>query len=306
MEKKNNLPNLIISGVHKSATTSVFDYLSAHPNIYGSLKKEIHYFTPLIYGKGLEEEEKYTRYFKDYKDESFLLEASPSYLYGQEMIIDKMKELLPKDHRVIMILRKPANRLTSFFKKLSTRGLIDEKFNLQMFFEQSLGHFERNEIEDTYIHRAVREGVYVNVLEPWIKAYGDRLKIIFFEDVKRDTKNCIEDISDWLEIDKTFYADFDFQISNKTRKVKSKSMQRIARGINLGFEPILRKNPGLKQKISKIYQRFNTSNEAILIDEDFKLQISAFYKPYNIALGQLLDKYNLNHASWTKNEKIEA
>ena len=38
---KQNLPNLIIAGAHKAATTSLYTYLAAHPDIYGSGKKEI-------------------------------------------------------------------------------------------------------------------------------------------------------------------------------------------------------------------------------------------------------------------------
>lgn len=41
--------NLIIGGVHKAGTTSLFSYLMDHPKVCGSTKKEIHHYTPLRY-----------------------------------------------------------------------------------------------------------------------------------------------------------------------------------------------------------------------------------------------------------------
>jgi hypothetical protein len=40
------LPNLIIGGVHKAGTTSVFTYLSMHPDVCGSSTKEIGFLCP--------------------------------------------------------------------------------------------------------------------------------------------------------------------------------------------------------------------------------------------------------------------
>ncbi len=47
------LPNLIIAGVGKAGTTSLFWYLSQHPGICASDVKEIQYFTPLSEGDGV-------------------------------------------------------------------------------------------------------------------------------------------------------------------------------------------------------------------------------------------------------------
>ena len=44
------LPNLVIAGVPKAGTTSLFNYLAQHPDICPSDVKETRYFEPLRYG----------------------------------------------------------------------------------------------------------------------------------------------------------------------------------------------------------------------------------------------------------------
>src|ERR1700743_130181 len=102
-------PNLIIAGVHKAATTSLFTYLSYHHQVFCPDKKELHYFTPIRYGKPLTDINKYAKYFDKAKDERYLLDASPSYFYGVEPLIGKMKEVLPP-HKVVVVLREPTDR----------------------------------------------------------------------------------------------------------------------------------------------------------------------------------------------------
>ena len=47
------LPNLLIVGVAKAATTSLFQYLAQHPDIFPAELKELRYFTPLRYAEPL-------------------------------------------------------------------------------------------------------------------------------------------------------------------------------------------------------------------------------------------------------------
>jgi hypothetical protein len=44
------LPNLLLAGVPKAGTTSLFRYLEQHPDICSSSDKEIGYFNPLRHG----------------------------------------------------------------------------------------------------------------------------------------------------------------------------------------------------------------------------------------------------------------
>jgi hypothetical protein len=45
--KTNDAPNLFVVGIAKSGTTSLYQYLNAHPDVYMSPIKEPHYFSDI-------------------------------------------------------------------------------------------------------------------------------------------------------------------------------------------------------------------------------------------------------------------
>lgn len=69
------LPNLIIGGVHNAGTTSLFVYLSKHPEVEASDIKEIGFIMSLRDGESLPPIEKYKSYFSHCKDERYVMEA---------------------------------------------------------------------------------------------------------------------------------------------------------------------------------------------------------------------------------------
>src|SRR5688572_28937982 len=79
-EKK--LANLIIAGVNKAGSTSMFHYLSAHPEITGSKDKETCYFLPIRYNKTVAPIEEYAAQFDQSSGARYRLEATPGYMSG--------------------------------------------------------------------------------------------------------------------------------------------------------------------------------------------------------------------------------
>src|SRR4051794_6897093 len=76
------LANLVVIGVNKAGTTSLFDYLGRHPDIGLSDVKELRYFSPLRYGESLEPLASYAEHFDHCLQERYAVEATPSYFYG--------------------------------------------------------------------------------------------------------------------------------------------------------------------------------------------------------------------------------
>jgi hypothetical protein len=105
------LPNLVIVGVGKARTTSLFEYLGQHPDICPSAVKETDHFSPLRFAGGvLPPIESYLRHFRHCAGSRWVLEATPAYCYGGQPVIDAMREVLGRP-RVVIILREPAERL---------------------------------------------------------------------------------------------------------------------------------------------------------------------------------------------------
>src|SRR5882757_7989415 len=133
------LPNLIIGGVHKAGTTSVFTYLSMHPDVCGSSTKEIGFFMPLKYGEPIGSLEEYSKYWSHCEGEKkYLLEASPSYIYGKEVIASRIRHELGKGVKVIFIFRNPTDRLFSFYERKKVNTYLSENITFRSFVEKSM------------------------------------------------------------------------------------------------------------------------------------------------------------------------
>ena len=112
------LPDFIIVGAQKAGTTSLFRYLTSHPQIKVPFKtKEIHFFDG-----GLESEDNYKKGLKWYKSHFALkskmnnkltYEASPLYLF-HPCAPKRIKKDIP-DVKIIILLRNPVERTISHY-----------------------------------------------------------------------------------------------------------------------------------------------------------------------------------------------
>mgnify|MGYP006439820863 CR=1 FL=1 len=129
------LPNFIIVGAQKAGTTSLFRYLTSHPQIKAPFKtKEIHFFDG-----GLESEDNYKKGLKWYKSHfplkskmynKLTYEASPLYLF-HPCAPKRIKKDIP-DVKIIILLRNPVERSISHYfhelRKGRERLTVDEAF----------------------------------------------------------------------------------------------------------------------------------------------------------------------------------
>ena len=220
------LPNLLIAGVHKAGTTSLFSYLTSHPEICGAATKEVHHYTPLRYGMQPEPLESYAAYFSACSNSRYRLDASPSYLYLDRQAIQRLNKEL-EDPKIIFILREPTARFQSYYRHCISKFRIDTQMTFDSFTSTC---FERlhEALEDEPTSRALREGNYHEYLPAWFEGKQDKIRIIFFEDFILDPRQTILDLCEWLQIDSTFYEGFHFEVENKTVASKNKSLFKLA------------------------------------------------------------------------------
>ena len=105
------LANFVIGGTEKSGTTSVFDYLSAHPQVCASSIKETDFFRHGYTGDLAADARRYASYFEHCDSRSLVrLEASPGYLGEAATVAPRLRALVP-EAKVLFILRDPVERL---------------------------------------------------------------------------------------------------------------------------------------------------------------------------------------------------
>jgi len=291
------LPNLIIAGVHKAASTSLYTYFSDHPQVFCPDKKELHYFTPIRFGTPMEDIKKYKKYFDAARDEIYLLDDSPSYFYGVEPIISKMTELLPP-HKVIVILREPTERFVSFYNSLKAKLRIDKDETFSSFVDECIKRLSEP-LKDNVYDRGLREGHYIDYLPPWVEHYGSELKIIYFEDLIADPEQVMIELADWLGIDNSFFKNKVYTNENKTIYVKNKVLHTAALLINNSMEGFWRRNKMLKQKMRDFYYSFNKKGkQGKEVDSGALDQVKQIYQNSNTRLAAYLKDNKLKLPVW--------
>lgn len=295
-----SLPNLIIAGVTKAGTTSLFTYLTAHPDVCSSSIKEVAYFLPLRWGQDLAPLSDYRRYFNHCERRRFIMEASASYFFGAEAVSSKIHEIL-KGVRIIVMFRDPVARLYSFFNYHQNMLNIDSEMTFTDYIKKCESFTDHDfKKEENYYYYGLSNGRYVTFIEPWIKNFGNDINFYFFEDLKNDQHFFMKEICNWLEIDDSYYDNYEFVIENKTRNYKFKGLQKIALAVNLKCEKIFRKYIYLKRYLRSFYYFLNEgARKSIKMTEEERLYLQKYYRPYNQKLRDVLQSHGIKRLpSW--------
>src|SRR5687767_12736237 len=107
------VPNFFVCGAARSGTTSLWEYLRQHPDIYMPAAiehKEPSYFCDLY---GMSDWNQYLALFREAGNRKRVGEASGPYLTSPESA-GRLKEAAP-EARIIILLRDPAERAWSLY-----------------------------------------------------------------------------------------------------------------------------------------------------------------------------------------------
>lgn len=290
-----SIKHLIIAGVHKAGTTSLFTYLAFHKEICASEIKETHFFSSDKFEKKYN---KYEDYFKPSKSSKFFLEASPEYIYEYASSIEKIKSLASP--KLIFIFRDPVDKIVSSFNHRKTKLEFGPDYTFSRFQSEHLKINNLSEIDlSNRYQRELKDGCYINYLKNWFNNFDDKnIKIIFFDDLSHNPKSSVEEIMKWLELDSSVYTNYNFSIENKSVIPKNKVLQKIAISINKKLEPVLRKKHKLKKFLRSIYYKINISTTQNQ-DDSSKESLKKLYFDKNQELKKFLKKYGYkSFPSW--------
>jgi Sulfotransferase family len=303
------LPNLIIAGVGKAGTTSLFSYLAQHPDICASRIKEANYFTPLRHGEELEPLETYAAHFSHCGRERYVMEATPVYFYGGRPLISALKNTLP-DARVIVTLRDPSPRLWSYFRFMKTRLKIEREVSLDEYLELAL-QLRRRGMDRRREHNAYwafSSGFYSDYISDWFEAFGSAFRVVFFEDLVENPRSVVTLLCDWLGIDQEPAEGFDYSPENRTVLYRSRTFQRMALAVNNRAEGLLRSHPGVKGPLRRLYYFFNRGHDDRAgFGPDARQRLDAIYSASNEKLAaQLTAQGYAELPSWLQTGAAES
>lgn len=296
------VPNFLVGGPPKCASTSLYFYLKQHPDIFMSPVKQTRFFSEK-YNEGIDFY--VNTYFSEKKSEKMAGEATPGY-FCYPFAVERIYNFNP-EMKFIFCFRNPVERAFSGWNMRVGNGT--EKLSFREALKQNLKQRESvtfltepetaqwketlNHTKNSY--RIYIEGsLYAFNLNHFYRFFNpSQIKIIFINSLKNDFEQTIESIFSFLGVDENYMVEnATQQHTARTGKMKS-------------FGPLLRKAKSISGNISKVFPKsfkekvLNTlftkssaeGSKAMLTDEDrffayeiFKNDIAELEKMLNTDL----------------------
>lgn len=189
------LPSFLITGAQRSGTTSLFQVLRRHPQIYMPDVKEVNFFFhDNHYRRGAEH---YQSFFADApKDAKAVGEASPGYIC-KPGTAQRIHGLLPQA-KLICVLRNPVDRAYSQY--WDNRRFLAEHLSFEQAIEVALTPEYRHG-ERGYFSR----GAYINYIEEYLELFGrEQMLVLVFDDMKQYPEAVFSRCFNFLGVDHAF------------------------------------------------------------------------------------------------------
>jgi hypothetical protein len=236
-------PNFLIVGVARCGTTSLYKYLSQHPDICFSEQKEPKFFSSLdlsfpLNGRGdLEVQNEMIRTEQEYFDSfsqcksQVIGEASSDYFYFHEKTIPRIKQYLG-DVKIIIVLRNPFERSFSAYSNM----IRDSREELS-FYEGLLKENLRKNCNYDWMWFYRSGSLFAEGVKNFIDNFS-HVHIVFNADLANNTQHTLKQCFAFLGVKEDFVP-FDLTKYSHSGRPKNRMIKFFAR--RSGITYILRR-----------------------------------------------------------------
>ena len=263
--------NLFCIGCPKSGTTTLFKILCQHSQIHTPKFKEPFFFNNSNYQNGIDWYA--NTYYDDIKNEKWVLDFTPSYLYSDEALFRINEYSKGKDLKFIVMLRNPVERAYSHYLHTLRDGLEDLDFNGAIQAEsERLLNYENNllsQLKYSYIYQSL----YHKHLSKYFESFGrNNFFVINYDSQlldKSEFKLMISDLQNFLEIK---IENLNIEIKeNSASESRFKILQTLvnSNGLHKRLARLL-----FKSKINRqiLINKFRKLNEKKMVKKDLEAE----------------------------------
>ena len=208
--------DFFIVGAPKSGTTSLYHYLSEHPQVEMSSQKEPDYFSDkaiheqgMYYAKNrVDTLDKYESLFVQ-KESVVYGEASVSYLF-YENVAEDIKKYNP-NAKIIIMLRNPIERAFSHYLMDYRLGLISDSF------ENIIAKKSKHKNAHLFYQQYIEVSKYATQIQRYLDFFEkESILFIDYEDFKKNVSKTVGKVYDFLNISAEFAADINTKYNTFT------------------------------------------------------------------------------------------
>jgi hypothetical protein len=210
------LPDFLIVGAAKSATSSLHFYLDQHPEIRMPIRKESwffsfldnppHYRSPAVLDGVVSCLEDYLALFEGAHPQQRLGDASPSYLYTYRESIRNIQAIYPPEYlerlRIIVSLRDPTMRAWSQYRTFARA--VREPLTFEEAIEPST-IAKRLTSGWNIFYDYIGFGRYYAQVKAYLEAFGEnRVLVLLHDDIQADPVAVCQSIAAFIGVDPHF------------------------------------------------------------------------------------------------------
>ncbi len=289
------LPTFLVIGVAKAGTTSLYQHLKAHPEVFMSPKKEPNFFSY----DGAEPEvdfrnpqwitnwEDYRALFEGVRDEKAVGEASPRYFHSA-VAPARIKETLPAA-RLMALLRHPVERAHSHYMMMMNAGVLAYRPFEPLFREKARTVATWD--QEPLACFGFRHSFYYENLRRYFDLFPrDRIKILLFEEYNADPRAVLADVFRFLDVDAGFVPDLEARYNPSHGMPKSPLLHKTVMRPN-ALKTIARKLvPGAVRKKATgfLFRRIRTRKSSL--DEAVRREFMDVYREDVLKVQDLIGR----------------
>ena len=245
------LPDFLLVGAAKSATSSLHSYLDQHPDIkmpslkeswfFSFLGNPPHYTSPGVLSDVITDLDEYVKLFDGADEKQKLGDASPSYLYTYKDSIRNIKAVYPAEDlehlKIIVSLRDPVNR--AFSQYLTMKRVVHEPLDFDEAIDDEIIN-QRIQQQWNIFYDYTGFGRYYEQVKAYIDAFGkERVMIVLYDDICRNPVAVCQSIFSFIGVDAGFSPDVQVRHNSVTGEPRLKWLIRMIKSRN-----------GIKRKIA--------------------------------------------------------
>lgn len=318
-----SMPSFVIVGAQRCGTTSLYRWLSRHPEIYLSSIKEPNFFVHDLFGRnGIGDVEAvpdismekvaeiikksefritgfvshldvYQALFEPGKTKKARGEASVSYLYFATETAKRIYQTIPEG-RIIIVLRDPIERAWSAYKFFLGREYLSPK---DAFLAGKSRVLEGWEPFWDYLGL----GLYAQQVKAFLDVFPrEQIGIWLYEDLMKDKQQYYREILRFIGVSENFVPDFSKENASKERLSLVK--------LRLERMPLVR---NLKKAMPQAFRALISHwidkmfGKELRLDPELRAWLLEFYRGDILELHKLLPELNALRWIETQERKIE-
>jgi hypothetical protein len=224
---------LFLVGAAKAGTTSLWFYLSQHPDIFMAPTKEPHYFSQIrpaprlaMFFPHITTTDDYLALFQGRRTERVVGEASTSYLWD-ERVPARIKAVSP-EARVLIILRDPVARAHSHYWNDAAEG-IDKRSFLAALQQDLHDPVAAWGVSSLYL----QAGLYAESVARYMDLFPGRVHVVFFEEFISDMRGHMRDVFSFLGVDPSVAGRLSLEPQNPSKLPRNDLAKRLLRAFGL-------------------------------------------------------------------------